>query len=174
MGGAGRRLANRRKGIARVFLPQLCRGRHSQEWLSSLSLGPRRISDSLSLLSSELPHCPQVSLSAPPSLTYPNLCLEFPLLYFIQVCLLFLVVLGHRCYARAFSSCDAQASHCSGFSRCRARALGHTGFVVVAHRLSLPQGMGDQRSNLCALHWQAGFLTTGPPGKPQIPSPLNT
>ena len=58
------------------------------------------------------------------------------------------------------SSCDAQASHCCGFSCCRARALGragvsscgswtraqtqwlwHTGSVVVAHRLS---GCGTQ------------------------------
>ena len=55
----------------------------------------------------------------------------------------FLDVLGLCCSTRAFSSCGergllfiAWASHCSGFSSCRARALGRRASVVVAHRLS--------------------------------------
>ena len=57
---------------------------------------------------------------------------------------LFLAVLGLRCCARAFSSCGkratlrcgARASHCRGFSCCRARALGAQASVVVARGLS--------------------------------------
>ena len=58
---------------------------------------------------------------------------------------LFLAVLGLRCCARAFSSCsewvllfccNAQASHCSGFSCCGARALGTQASTLVAHGLS--------------------------------------
>ena len=50
---------------------------------------------------------------------------------------LFLVVPGLCCYTQVFSSrsergllsrCGAWASHCSGFSGCRAGALGHPGF----------------------------------------------
>ena len=47
-----------------------------------------------------------------------------------------LAVLDLGCCLRAFSSCDAQASHFSGFSCCRARALGHRASVVTALRLS--------------------------------------
>ena len=43
------------------------------------------------------------------------------------------VWLGHPCYAGAFSSCGAQASHHSGFPCCRAQALEHVGSVAVAH-----------------------------------------
>ena len=48
-----------------------------------------------------------------------------------------LAVLSLCCYMLAFSSygkwgvlsnCNAQASHCSGISYCRAQTLGHTGF----------------------------------------------
>ena len=62
---------------------------------------------------------------------------------------LFLAVLGLRCCmgfflvgkSRVFSSRGAQASHCSGFSCCRAQALGHMGFSscrspVLEHRLN--------------------------------------
>ena len=63
---------------------------------------------------------------------------------FIYFIYLFLAVLGLRCCARAFlvaarggySSCGAQASHCSGFSRCGAWALGTRASVVVARGLS--------------------------------------
>ena len=55
-----------------------------------------------------------------------------------------MAVLGLCCCAWAFSSCGeratlrcgARASHCSGFSCCRARALGVWALVVVAHGLS--------------------------------------
>ena len=55
-----------------------------------------------------------------------------------------MAVLGLRCCARAFSSCRKQAtllcgtraSHCGGFSCCRAQALGAQASVVVVHRLS--------------------------------------
>ena len=87
--------------------------------------------------------------------------------------------------ARATVCCGARASHCSGFSCCRAWALGEwasvvvahglqylwcmgsavvarglqsTGSVVVAHGLSWSAARGifpDQGSNLCPLHWQA-------------------
>ena len=46
-------------------------------------------------------------------------------------CKLFVYIfamLGRLCWMWAFSSCAAQASHCSGFSCYRAQALGHTGF----------------------------------------------
>ena len=91
------------------------------------------------------------------------------------------------CWARAFSSCgerglfficSVRASHCGGFSRCGARALGtqasvvaarelsscgsraleSTGSVVVAHGLSRSTACGifpDQGSNPCPLPWQA-------------------
>ena len=62
-----------------------------------------------------------------------------------------------------------QASHCSGFSSCGARALGVRAPVVVAHGLSCAAACGifpDQGLNPCPLHWQVdGFLTTAPPGK---------
>ena len=46
-------------------------------------------------------------------------------------CKLFVYIfamLGRLCWMWAFSSCAAQASHCSGFSCYRAQALGRTGF----------------------------------------------
>ena len=87
---------------------------------------------------------------------------------------------------RAFSSCSeqgllsgcgAQASHCTGFSCCRAGAVGVRASVDVVHELSYPKACAislDQGLNLCPLCWQvdsslfllAGeFLTTGLPGK---------
>ena len=86
--------------------------------------------------------------------------------------------------------CSARASHCCGFSCCRARTLGTQASVVVAcglsscglqaleHRLS---SCGTQAQLLCGM-WDlpgpglepvspalAGrFLTTAPPGKPLI------
>ena len=50
-------------------------------------------------------------------------------IYFIY---LFLAALGLCCHTWAFSSCGARASHCSGFSSCRAQALGAWASVVVA------------------------------------------
>ena len=68
----------------------------------------------------------------------------------------------------AAPACGAQASHRSDFSRCRAQAPGVWASVVVLHRLSssVPRGvLPNQGLNSCSLHWQADFLTTGPPGK---------
>ena len=42
--------------------------------------------------------------------------------------ILFSSVLGLGCCGRAFSSCGVSASHCGGFSCCRAQALGHICF----------------------------------------------
>ena len=62
---------------------------------------------------------------------------------FIYLINLFLAALGLHCCTWAFSSCGergllfiARASHCSGFSCCRARALGAQASVVVARGLS--------------------------------------
>ena len=57
-------------------------------------------------------------------------------------------------------SCGVQASHCSGFSYCGARALGTRASVVVARGLSCSVACGifpGQGSNPCPLHWQADF-----------------
>ena len=40
------------------------------------------------------------------------------------------------------SSCGVQAFHCSGFSCCRAQALGHAGSVALVHGLSCPAACG--------------------------------
>ena len=84
----------------------------------------------------------------------------------IFIYLLLLAVVGLHCYMQAFSSCSDQglysscsawASHCSGFSCWRARALECMGSLVVAHGLSCPMTCGiflDQGLNLCPLHWQ--------------------
>ena len=55
-----------------------------------------------------------------------------------------------------------QASGCDGFSGCGARV------PVAACRLGRLPASGtfqDPGSNPWLLHWQADFLTTGPPGK---------
>ena len=97
-------------------------------------------------------------------------------------------MLGLRCCAPAFSSCGAQASHCSGFSFCGARALGVQASVVVTRGLSSCVSRAlERRLSSCGAHawllcsmWdlpRAGlepvspalageFLTTAPPGKP--------
>ena len=78
--------------------------------------------------------------------------------------------------AGATLRCGAQASHCSGFSCCGARALGARASVVVARRLS---SYGAQAQFLYSM-WDLpgpgiepvypaladGFSTTAPPGKP--------
>ena len=90
--------------------------------------------------------------------------------------------------SRAFSGCGAWASHCAGFSCCRAQALGPWTSVVAARGLSSGSpralehsvnGCGAQASLLCGM-WGlpglgiepmspalvGGFFTTEPPGKP--------
>ena len=76
-----------------------------------------------------------------------------------------------------------RASHCSGFSRCGALALGPWASVVVAHRLWSPGLVIVALELSCSLPWgglprseiepespvlAGGFLTTEPPGKPEI------
>ena len=83
--------------------------------------------------------------------------------------------------------CGARASHCSGFSRCRARALGAQASVVVACGLSSCGSRAlERRLSSCGARaeflrgmWDlprpglkpvspalaGGFLTTAPPGK---------
>ena len=107
--------------------------------------------------------------------------------FFFLIYILFLAVLGLRCYAQAFSSCGVQASHCGSFSCCIARALGTRASVVVAHGLSscglwaLECSLSScgSRASLLPGMWNlpgpglepvspalAGrFLTTAPPGK---------
>ena len=62
--------------------------------------------------------------------------------------------------------CGAQASHCGGFSCCRAQALGLKGFSSLVYRLScsLPRGIFLNTEHVFPA--LAGrFLTTAPPGK---------
>ena len=63
------------------------------------------------------------------------------------------------------------ASHCSGFSRCRAQAVGSQASVVIMHGLSCPEvcvilvpGPGIEPMSPTL---EGGFLTTGSPGKSQ-------
>ena len=59
------------------------------------------------------------------------------LFYFIYFKIyLFLAALSLCCCALASSSCGVRASHCGGFSCCRAQALGTRASVVVACGLS--------------------------------------
>ena len=78
----------------------------------------------------------------------------------------YLFIFGLHCCMWAFSTCSkqgilshcgARASHCSGFSCCGARALGHSGSVVVVHGLSCSKACGiflAQGSNPSPLYWQ--------------------
>ena len=59
--------------------------------------------------------------------------------------------------AMAFSSCNAQAFHCGGFSCCGTWALEYSGSVVVENRLSHLEACGiflNQGSNPCPLHYK--------------------
>ena len=67
----------------------------------------------------------------------------FTLFYFIY---LFLAVLGLRYCTRAFSSCGARASHCSGFSCCRAWALGVWAQQLWLTGLVAPRHVGSSRT----------------------------
>ena len=92
--------------------------------------------------------------------------------------------------AGATLRCSAQASHCSGFSCCGARAVGTQASVVVSRRLSscgsrdpeLRLSSCGARAQLFRHIWDlprpglepmspalaGGFLTTAPPGKPSF------
>ena len=55
-----------------------------------------------------------------------------------------------------------RSSHCSGPSRCRARALGLAGLATLWHVRPPRAGVKPVSAGLTG-----GFLTTEPPGKPQ-------
>ena len=79
---------------------------------------------------------------------------------------LFSGALGLLCRTWAFSrcagqgllsTCDARATHSSGFSCCRNWLLSLWASVAVGRGLSCPTAcliFPDQGSNLCPLHWQ--------------------
>ena len=95
---------------------------------------------------------------------------------------LFLAALGLRCCTRVFSSCGepgllccgVRASHCGGFSCCRAWALGARPSVRLSSCGAWAQvlhGMWDlPRPGLKPVSpaLAGGFLTTAPPGKPLV------
>ena len=108
----------------------------------------------------------QLPCSLPGNLPNPGIKPGFPALQVDSL------LLSHR---EAWISSDSgntawlwnTASHCSGFSCCRAQALGHVGSVVVAHRPqitgsvtvahgpSCPEACGilpQQGLNMCFLH----------------------
>ena len=114
--------------------------------------------------------------------------------YCLFLIILFLAVLGLRCYERAFSSCSKRgllfvavrglltavvslvaehglqgsSSHCGGFSSCRARAPGLQGSVV-AELLGCSAAcriFPDQGSNPCPLPWQADSYPLHNQGSP--------
>ena len=80
-----------------------------------------------------------------------------------------MVALYLRCGAQAFSSCGWWASHCGGFSCCRAQALGCIDTVAVAYKLISPVAGGilvpQPRIEPVSPALGGGFLTTGAPGK---------
>ena len=87
----------------------------------------------------------------------------------LNLIFLFLAALGLHCCAWAFSSCGKWASHCGGFSHCRAGTPGALASAVVAHRLSCPVARGifpDQGSNPCPLNWQADSCPLDHQGSP--------
>ena len=102
----------------------------------------------------------------------------FNFIFYYYFYILFMIALGLLCYWRAFSSCHQQrllssysvgASHCSGFSSCRERALGVWISGVVAQGLSYSMVcviFPDQRWNLCHLFWQVDSLPLRHQGSP--------
>ena len=119
--------------------------------------------------------CLLVSFSSSSLLLLSSLFPTQPLEWALYFCLfiLYLVVLGLRCHTPALSSCGAQASHCSGFSCCGARALGawasvtavpglwSPGSVAVMHGLCCSVACGillAQALNPCPLCWQVNSL----------------
>ena len=72
--------------------------------------------------------------------------------------------------SKSYTSLQCTASHCSGFSCCRAQAVGHVGFSTCGAGALLFRGMwGLPRSGIepVSLALQGRFLLTGPPGKPK-------
>ena len=82
--------------------------------------------------------------------------LFFFLIKLLKILVIFWAVLGLCCYAQVFSSCGAQASHCSGFSSSGTRALERrlsTRVVVHGPSCSVARGvLPNQGPNPCPLH----------------------
>ena len=79
---------------------------------------------------------------------------------FIPACTLF----SSCCQQRLLSSCSGWASHCSGFSCCRAQALGH-GFSSWGTRAPRHMESSQTRDQNCVPVLASGLPTTGPPWK---------
>ena len=87
-------------------------------------------------------------------------------------------VMGLGCCTQAFSSCGVWATHCSGFSCCRAPALGTWVSVAAAHGLSSCGSWAQLLCGMCdpprpgikpmSLALKGGFPPTGPPEKPSL------
>ena len=117
-----------------------------------------------------------LSVSERPVLLHVFLSSEFSCRFFAYFSLLnfilflYLAVLSLRFSSCSewglLSSCWAQASHCSGFSCCRAQALGTWASEVVAHWLSCPVVCDLPRPGTESMSpTRAGrFFTTVPPG----------
>ena len=78
--------------------------------------------------------------------------------------ILFLTALDFHCCTKAFL--QFQASHCGGFSCCRAQAVGHAG----SSSCGLPCGVWDLPGpgiEPMSFALAGGFLTSGPPEKPR-------
>ena len=84
---------------------------------------------------------------------------------------IYVAMLGLHCCVWAFSSCREQglfsscvawASHCGGFSCCRAWALGAVASVAVTHWLSCPTALGSYptRDQICVPWIGRWTLTT--------------
>ena len=104
---------------------------------------------------------PKVMNNDPPDHSFPCGSWELDPFHLFFVYLFghsFMAALGLHCCPWAFSSCSGQASHCSGFSSCRAWALRCASSVAVALELSYPGGceiFPDHGLNPCPLHWLA-------------------
>ena len=109
------------------------------------------------------------------------------IIFLKNFCKFILAVLGLRCCSSLFflplclqqggASCGAWASHCRGFSCCRAWALGqmaysHYSSQALEHRLcSCSKACGifpDQGSNPCPLYWKEDSLPLSHQGSTNI------
>ena len=102
------------------------------------------------------------------SMNYSLLIHLFILFFKINIVLkiiyVFLAALGLGYCTRAFSSCRARASHCSGCSWCGAQAVGVRTWWLWRMGFSCPQHMKSS-PKLVFPALAGGLLTTGPPGR---------
>ena len=97
----------------------------------------------------------------------------YGLLLFLFICLIFGSAQAFSsCRERGYASCGVWASHCRGFSCCRAQSLGK-GSVVVAHGSNCSVAGGDPRPGIKPMFpaLAGRFLTTGPPEKSHLAMP---